>query len=56
MDATTKVTTVGAIKRLFTNPPVTLAELKALSSAERHELGQLAAAQMGLIIEDKPAA
>ena len=56
MDATKVVTTVGAIKAFFTEPPVSVGELKKLTSAERHELGQLVAAQMGLTIEDKSTA
>ena len=44
-----KVTAVQAIRRYFGN--VTIPEMKALTLAERHELGQLAVAELGLEIQ-----
>jgi hypothetical protein len=42
------MTAVKALKEFFVNPPVLMAELKALSKKERDELGEMACKEMGV--------
>lgn len=48
------MTGIKVLKEFFVDPPISMTELKALSSADRRELAELAAAELGVEL-DAPA-